>query len=45
MQAGIGTVMVPIRPRRCDHLQMKITGIGDVQILSIARELEIGSDA
>ena len=45
VQMGVGTVMVPIRPRRCDHLQMKISGTGDVQILSVTRELEIGSDA
>lgn len=44
VQTGTGTVTLPIRPRRCDHLRMKITGSGDVQILSVARILEVGSD-
>lgn len=39
-----GTVTIPIRPRRCDHLRMKLRGIGDVKIYSIARILETGSD-
>lgn len=41
---GIGTVTLPIRPRRCDHLRFRIAGEGDVKILSIARILEMGSD-
>ena len=39
-----GTATIPIRPRRCDHLRMKLRGIGDVKIYSIARILEAGSD-
>ena len=41
---GTGTVVVPIRPRRCDHLRMKLEGTGEVKVLSIARTLEVGSD-
>lgn len=41
---GTGTVTMPIRPRRCDTLKMKISGSGRVKILSIARTLEVGSD-
>ena len=41
---GTGTVTVPIRPRRCDHLKMKLSGKGDVRVFSIARILEVGSD-
>ncbi len=41
---GIGTVTVPIRPRRCDHLRMKLEGSGDFKIFSIERVLEVGSD-
>ena len=41
---GIGTVTLPVRPRRCDHLRMKITGTGHADILSLARVLEVGSD-
>ena len=43
-RSGTGTVVVPIRPRRCDHLRMKLTGTGAVKIYSIARTLEVGSD-
>ena len=38
------TVTLPVRPRRCDHLRMKIEGSGNVRIWSIARILESGSD-
>ena len=39
-----GSVVLPIRPRRCDYLKMKIVGTGETEILSISRVLEIGSD-
>ncbi len=38
------TFTLPIRPRRCDHLKMKIEGIGEFKLYSIARILEVGSD-
>lgn len=38
------TVTLPIRPRRCDHLRIRVEGRGDMKIFSIARILEIGSD-
>ncbi|MBP0974028.1 MAG: hypothetical protein J5851_09015 [Oscillospiraceae bacterium] len=41
---GTRTVTLPIRPRRCDHLRMKIVGKGEVRLYSIARILTIGSD-
>lgn len=37
--------IIPVRPRRCDHLRFRISGIGQVKVYSIARILEIGSDA
>lgn len=43
-QRGTGTVVVPVRPRRCDHLRMRLTGTGAVKVYSIARTLEVGSD-
>lgn len=43
-RGGTGTVTVPIRPRRCDHLQIKLKGEGNVRLFSIARILEVGSD-
>ena len=41
---GTRTVTLPIRPRRCDHLQMRLVGKGDATLYSIARILSIGSD-
>ena len=43
-RSGTGTVVIPIRPRRCDHMRMKLSGTGAVKIFSIARTLEVGSD-
>lgn len=35
---------VPIRPQRCDHLRLKIMGVGDAKIYSICKTIEWGSD-
>ena len=35
---------VPIRPKRCDHLKLRIDGYGEAKIYSISKTLEIGSD-
>lgn len=35
---------VPIRPKRCDHLKLRIEGYGDAKIYSISKTIEIGSD-
>ena len=35
---------VPIRPRRCDHLRLRIEGTGDARIYSITKTIEQGSD-
>ena len=35
---------VPIRPRRCDHLRLKIIGDGEAKIYSICKTIEQGSD-
>ncbi len=42
--AGLGTFTMPIRPRRCDHLQLRISGEGPVKICSLTRVTEKGSD-
>lgn len=42
--SGLNSVSLPIRPRRCDHLMIKLSGAGDVRLFSLARVLEIGSD-
>jgi hypothetical protein len=38
------TFPVPIRPKRCDHLRLRITGQGDAKIYSICKTMEQGSD-
>lgn len=35
---------VPIIPRRCDHMKVRISGIGDCKIYSFTRTVEEGSD-
>ena len=34
---------VPIRPKRCDHLRLRIVGMGEAKIFSICKTLEYGS--
>jgi hypothetical protein len=34
---------VPVRPKRCDHLRLKIIGDGEAKIFSICKTLEWGS--
>ena len=44
----IGTTLrsfsIPIRPKRCDHLRLRIIGEGDAKIYSICKTIEQGSD-
>lgn len=40
----VHTYTLPVVPRRCDHLRLRLEGEGEAQIYSIARILEIGSD-
>lgn len=44
VRAETGSHLFPVRPRRCDHLQLKLAGSGDVRVFSVARILEVGSD-
>ena len=39
-----GNITIPMRPRRCDHMRLRLEGRGDVRIFSITRVLERGSD-
>ena len=41
---GTGTFTVPVIPRRCDHMKLRLEGKGVVRVFSIARILELGSD-
>lgn len=38
------TFSVPIRPKRCDHLRLRLVGIGEAKIFSITKTFEQGSD-
>lgn len=40
----MGNVLIPVLPRRCDHLRFRIKGTGECRIYSICRVLEVGSD-
>lgn len=44
--AGGGTfsVTLPVKPRRCDHLRLKLEGSGELRLFSLTRILEKGSD-
>ena len=46
MMAGtnLRSFAVPIRPKRCDHLRLRIEGIGEAKIYSICKTIEQGSD-
>lgn len=35
---------VPIRPKRCDHMRLRIVGNGEAKIYSICKTIEQGSD-
>ena len=35
---------LPVRPRRCDHLRLRIEGEGDAKIYSITKTIDQGSD-
>lgn len=41
---GTKTFMLPVRPRRCDHFQIRIEGKGEIRVYSSAKILEVGSD-
>lgn len=41
---NLRTFAVPIKPKRCDHMRLKIIGKGDAKIFSICKTTEQGSD-
>ena len=41
---GARTFLLPVKPRRCDHLRFRISGTGAFKLFSIGRVLEAGSD-
>jgi len=40
-----GSFVLPVAPRRCDHLRFRLTGEGEVRIYNISRILGVGGDA
>lgn len=42
---GTGSVMIPVRPRRCDHFRIRLAGLGDMQLYSLQKTYQRGSDA
>ena len=41
---NLRTFAFPVRPHRCDHFRLKLTGTGAAKIYSITKTLEQGSD-
>lgn len=42
--SGTGSFSIPIRPRRCDHFRLRLTGYGEIRLYSIVKQIEIGGD-
>ena len=42
--SSLSTFTFPVRPKRCDHLRLRIVGTGSAKIYSISKTLEQGSD-
>lgn len=41
---GTGSFLLPVRPRRCDHFRLRLTGEGDMRLYSIVKHIAKGSD-
>lgn len=41
---GLRSFDIPIRPKRCDHMKLRLEGIGGAKIYSITKTIEQGSD-
>jgi hypothetical protein len=40
----LGTKLIPVMPRRCDHLKFRLQGEGECRIYCISRIMEVGND-
>ena len=40
----LGSVTLPMAVRRCDHLYLRLEGVGDMRLYSITKTMEQGSD-
>ena len=41
---GLQSFSLPLRLRRCDHLQLRREGVGDVKLYSITKTIQEGSE-
>jgi hypothetical protein len=41
---NLNSFSIPVKPKRCDHLRLRIEGIGEAKIYSICSTIERGSD-
>jgi hypothetical protein len=41
---GVQSFTLPVIPRRCDHMRIRVEGRGDCSVYSLAKILELGSD-
>ena len=41
---SLKTFILPVKPKRCDHLRFKITGKGNMRIYDLSRVMEVGGD-
>ena len=41
---SLQTFVLPVVPKRCDHLRVKLTGHGGVKIYDLSRIMEVGGD-
>lgn len=41
---GLQSFILPVQPRRCDHLKYKLVGNGGFKLYSVSTTLEVGSD-
>jgi len=41
---ALRAISIPVRPRRCDHLRLRVEGEGDVKIFALTKEITEGSD-
>jgi hypothetical protein len=39
-----GTALLPIRPRRCDKFEIRLSGVGECAVLSMVRQFRVGSE-
>jgi hypothetical protein len=40
----VKTALLPIVPRRCEHMQLRLEGSGGMKLFGMARTLRMGSD-